>query len=110
MSVLAVDAVGRPVGVAVAAGVERDGVVAGRAERLAGALPGVAGLAATVLEEDERAVRIAPRVAGERHAAGALPAVHRLWCRREGVDLRSCGSLVVAGRSAADATYPAEAT
>ena len=59
--VLAVGAVGRPVRVAVAAGVEGDGVVAGGAERLAGALPGVAGLATAVLQQHQRTVGVAPR-------------------------------------------------
>ena len=66
-----------------AAGVEGDGVVAGRAQRLAGALPGVAGLAATVLEDDERAGRVAPHVPGQLHAALALPVAHRRRRRRK---------------------------
>ena len=48
--VLTVDAVRRPVGIAMAARVEGDGVIAGAAERFAGALPGVAGLSAAVLQ------------------------------------------------------------
>ena len=60
LGVLAVVAVGRPVGVAVAPGVEGDGAVAGAGERLAGALPRVAGLAAAVLQHDERRRRDRP--------------------------------------------------
>ena len=98
--VLAVHAVGRPVGVAVAPGVEGDGVVAGRAQRLAGALPRVAGLAAAVLQQHERAVGIAPRVAGDPHAARARPV-----CMGSGVEASRTPALMLspgAGQVAAD--------
>ena len=67
LGVLRVVAVGGPRRVAVAAGVEGDGAVAGLGQRLAGALPRVPGLAAAVLQHDERTVRVAPRVAGDAH-------------------------------------------
>ena len=59
-------------------GVEGDGVVAGGAEGLAGPLPGVAGLAAAVLQQHQRTVRIPPGVPGDDDAVGALPGVHRV--------------------------------
>jgi hypothetical protein len=74
--VLAVDAIRRPVGIAVAARIEGHRVVAGGAERLAGALPGVAGLATPVLQQHQWSLGIAPGIAGDHHPAGTPPAVH----------------------------------
>src|SRR5262249_40035508 len=65
-----------PAGVAMAAGVEGDGVVAGVAQGLAGALPGVPGLAAAVLQHHQRAARVAPGVAGNGEPAAPGPDVH----------------------------------
>ena len=60
LGVLRVVAVGGPVRVAVAAGIEGDGAVAGLGQRLAGALPRVAGLAAAVLQHDDAGRRGRP--------------------------------------------------
>ena len=74
--VLAVGAVGCPVGVAVAARVERDRVVAGRAQALAGAFPRVPRLPATVQQQHERAGGVAPGVGRDAYAARAGPEEH----------------------------------
>ena len=83
LGVLGVVAVGGPAGVAVAAGVERNGPVAGGGQRLAGALPRVARLAATVLQDDDGPGRVAPHVAGDRHAARGRPVRHRVGRGRQ---------------------------
>src|SRR6185369_15319352 len=80
--VAAVDAVRRPVAVAVAARVESDGEVAGLAQRFPGALPGVAGLAAAVLQYHQGTVLVAPEVAGQLDAV-ALPIPHGLGRARQ---------------------------
>ena len=77
--ILPVDAIGRPVGIAMTARVEGDGAIAGAAERFAGALPGVAGLSTAVLQQDERTIGGPPAVAGQHHAAEPRPAVHGVW-------------------------------
>ena len=67
LGVLRVVAVGGPLRVAVAAGIEGDGAVAGLGQRLAGALPRVAGLAAAVLQHHDGTGGVAPCVAGDAH-------------------------------------------
>ena len=76
--VLRIQTVGRPLGVAMAARVERNGVITGGAQQLAGAFPGMAGLATAMLQQHQRAVRLAPCVPRDAYATKAAPPVHRL--------------------------------
>ena len=90
--VLAVLAGGIPVGVAVATRVEGDRVVPGGPECLAGTLPRVARLPAAMLEENEGAVRIAPR---RRPPTGGLrtrssSASVRVWKEDDGPRSSCC--------------------
>src|SRR5690606_14613225 len=62
---------------AMTARIKGDRVIAGIAQRAAGALPGVASLAAAMQQDDEPPLRIAPTVARDRYAAGAVPDMHR---------------------------------
>ncbi len=62
---------GIPGAVAVTAGVERDRVPAGAGDRASGAAPGMTRLATAGEQDDRRRRRIAPGVAGERHAGVA---------------------------------------
>ena len=55
-----IDSIGGPVGIAMAAGIERYRVVSGGAELLARALPGMARLTATMLQDDQRSLGVAP--------------------------------------------------
>src|SRR5262249_29613466 len=89
-----VDAIRRPVGIAMTARVEGDGVIAGAAERLAGALPGVACLSTAVLQQDQRTIGGTPAVACQHHAPDPRPAVHGV--RRTGQTL-SCAHARVGG-------------
>ena len=63
-----------------ASGVEGHRVIAGFRQALTGALPGVAGLAPSVEQDDQGPVGATPRVSGYRQSCPG-PVVHRLGCR-----------------------------
>ncbi len=73
--VTVVIAVGGPLRIAMASGIEGNRVVAGSAEGFADSPPGVPCLPTAVLQDDQRAVWVAPTVAGDADP-GPVPIFH----------------------------------
>jgi hypothetical protein len=63
----------------VAAGIERNRVIAGPAKDFARAFPGVARLAAAMLENDQRPVRVSPHVRRQPTTTGTSD--ESVWIR-----------------------------